>query len=164
MNIVRAILLLIVLTSTAATQANDSRELHILGWLEEVSLDGGSLKLEAKLDTGADTTSLHATETETFERDGAQWVRFQAGDGDGNVQEFEKPVARTVRIRSATGRSERYVVKMDLCLGGIRATTEVNLADRDGLSNPMLVGRSFMADTILVDSGREHLASTDNCD
>ncbi|MCP1675192.1 hypothetical protein J2T57_002340 [Natronocella acetinitrilica] len=149
------------LVTPLAAQADKNRDLQILGWLEKVSLEQADLVIEAKLDTGADTSSLHAPELETFERDDEDWVRFTVTNGDGEAYTYEKPISRTVRIRSASGRSERYVVEMDICLGGRRATTEVNLADRGGLSYQMLVGRSFMRDAILVDSGAKYLAAPD---
>lgn len=160
-----AILILIVtglgVTGIAHTAGNG--DLRVLGWLEEVRLDAADLVIRAKLDTGADTSSLHAPDPETFERDDETWVRFTVTNSDDETYTYEKPVARTVHIRSASGRSERYVVEMAICLGGVRTTTEVNLADRGNLSYQMLVGRSFLKDAILVDSGERYLSSPD-CD
>ena len=125
----------------------------IFGWIERVKLMDADIMFEAKLDTGADTSSLNAPDPETFDKDDEQWVRFTVEDDDGESHTLERPLERTVRIRSASGTSERYVVKLDLCLGGIRRTSEVNLADREGLSYQVLIGRNFMEDHVLVDSG-----------
>jgi hypothetical protein len=35
--------------------------------------------------------------------------------------------------------------------------TEVNLVDRSGLTNPLLIGRRFLRDRLLVDTGRKYL-------
>lgn len=125
----------------------------IFGWIERVKLENAAMTLEAKLDTGAETSSLHAPDAETFERDGDTWVRFTVEDAEGEEHAFERPLSRTVRIRSAAGVTRRYVVTLSLCLGDIARQAEVTLADREELSYPMLIGRNFLDGHILVDSG-----------
>lgn len=127
----------------------------IFGWTERVKLVDADMTLEAKLDTGAETSSLHAPDPEPFEKDGDDWVRFEVTDDDGNEHTFERPVERTIHIRSASGLTERYVVELTLCVGTVEQTKEINLADREELSTPMLVGRNFMAGEILVDPSEE---------
>lgn len=127
----------------------------IFGWTERVKLVDADMTLEAKLDTGAETSSLHAPDPEPFEKDDEEWVRFEVTDGDGNGHTFERPVKHTIRIRSASGVTERYVVELALCVGTVEQTREINLADREELSTPMLVGRNFMAGEILVDPSEE---------
>lgn len=128
----------------------------IFGWIERVKLLEGDVAVEAKLDTGADNSSLNAPDAESFDKDGEDWVRFTITGADGEEHTLERPVERMARIRSATGTSERYVVMMNVCIGDIQREVEVNLADRDGLSYEMLIGRSFMKDHVLVDSGPKH--------
>ncbi|MEX0730283.1 MAG: ATP-dependent zinc protease [Aquisalimonadaceae bacterium] len=151
------------LPSIAVATSAEDRQLEILGWIERVRLAPGDLAIRAKLDTGADHSSLNAPDPEEFERDDQTWVRFTVENEDGVAQEFEKPVERMVRIRSASGVGRRYVVRMNICLGNILREVEVNLADRSELSYQMLIGRSYMTDHILVDSGREHTVDPD-CD
>lgn len=149
----------------AAASPDDADEMHVFGWIETVSLDGGTFQLEAKLDTGADNSSLHATDIEEFERDDAEWVRFTTADRDDQEQEFERPVERTASIRRTEGDpEERPVVKMDLCIGNVEREVEVNLTDRSALSYPMLIGRSYLRDHILVDSGPKNTVEPDCSD
>ena len=151
-------LLLASITAIASSgKPNADRTLDILGWIEAVELAPGGLVIEAKLDTGADNSSLNAPDYEEFKKDGDTWVRFTVTNSDDEAATFEKPLHRTARIRSASGTDRRPVVKMEICLGGVVREAQVNLADRSDLSYQMLIGRSFMKDHILVDSGNKHV-------
>ena len=81
--------------------------------------------LKAKLDTGARTSSLHAFDLESFDRDGAEWVRFeihpwQRTTVDGVVAEAAVLAWRPVR--SSSGKvDERPVVNTTLVIAGTSA-------------------------------------------
>ena len=162
----------LVLPSTMALSAeseakNDQRPPETLGYVEWVVMQDTSLRLKARLDTGAKTSSLHAVNVEPFEKDGAEWVSFQIPLGDHEDQptegeldhedvilEFERPVERTVLIkRKGAPSQKRYVVMMDFCIAGTTHTTQFSLTDRGKFSYPALLGRRFMRDdNILIDS------------
>jgi len=130
------------------------------GWLEEVSVEGGRVRLKAKLDTGAKTSSVTASDVETLRRDGRDWVRFRIEDADepdrGHLV-LERPVTRWVKIKRQGGKAARRpVVELDVCLGRKSRTVEVSLADRSGFNYPVLLGRNFLAGTALVDAGRTY--------
>ncbi len=55
----------------------------IYGYLERAMLVEATLEMEAKLDTGADNSSLNATDIEFFKRQGKPWVRFKVEGDDG---------------------------------------------------------------------------------
>jgi len=155
-----------ILTAATATAMGDNvpeRRMDVLGWIEDVRLAPGDLRIRAKLDTGADNSSLNAPDPEEFRKGKKRWVRFTVENQDGSKQEFEKAVNRMVRIRSASGTNRRYVVNMNVCLGNLLREVEVNLADRTDLSYQMLIGRSYLKDHILVDSGRKDTTAPD-CD
>lgn len=104
----------------------------------------GGVSVEAKLDTGAETSSLGADDIETFERDGEDWVRFTPQiPGAGPV---ELPVARHSRIKrraDGSGNTEsirRPVVLLEVCFDGAEHKIEVNLADRSRFKYPLLIG------------------------
>ncbi len=167
-----ALLLLVWGTAAAAPDDPEYDSRRILGWVEAVVVapDGPAMRFKSKLDTGAGTSSLHARAIEPFERDGERWVRFEVPltdhldiDADALAVErltFERPISRTVRIKSA-GDSEgrmRYVVYLALCLGGAHYRAEFTLADRSGLLYPVLIGRDLLEERIVVDSAYSFLA------
>lgn len=168
----------LILPSTMALAAeseakNDQRPPETLGYVEWVVMQDTSLRLKARLDTGAKTSSLHAVNVEPFEKDGAEWVSFQIPLGDHEDQptegeldhedvilEFERPVERTVLIkRKGASSQKRYVVMMDFCIAGTTHTTQFSLTDRGKFSYPALLGRRFMRDdNILIDSADAFMA------
>jgi hypothetical protein len=54
--------------------------------VEKVKIVPEGLKVKAKLDTGAQNSSLHAVRAEKFERQGEKWVRFDLTIVDEQVR------------------------------------------------------------------------------
>ena len=54
-------------------------QLSVIGLREWINLpELGIIGLRAKIDTGASTSSLHASDIQPFQKDGEDWVRFTA--------------------------------------------------------------------------------------
>ena len=149
-------LLLVPLIFSGAARSQTSINFDIYGYLERAMLVESTLEMEAKLDTGADNSSLNATDIEFFDRQGKQWVRFVVQGSDGREATFEREVIRTAVIRQRTGpNARRPVVYLRICVGQHSETVEVNLADRSELTYPLLLGRSFLERGFLVNSAAE---------
>lgn len=135
-----------------------------VGWRELVGLpDLVDVRIPAKIDTGARTSSLHATEIERFDRDGQRWVRFQLDLGEGRSQPVtcEVPRADKRTITSSNGESQdRFIIKTRLQLGPHIYRAEFSLADRSDMQFPILIGRTALRSRFLVDSGRSWLQSS----
>ncbi len=116
------------------------------------------LMLESRIDTGADTTSIHAEAIQLIEKDGRRYVRFllvDATTGFRHPQELR--LRRRVLIKQAGGPYDRrYVVRMWVTLGKTRSRIDVNLTDRTNFEYPMLIGRNFLTDSLIVDVSRHH--------
>ncbi|MGD2031892.1 MAG: ATP-dependent zinc protease [Gammaproteobacteria bacterium] len=150
-----SIMLCILTTNVIARAGEDVRDKEILGWIETALVTSERIKVKAKLDTGAKTTSLHAINIKRFKRDGRRMVRFTIEDPEtGELLEMERPLVRSVRIKESIGdeHSRRPVVELWLCVGSIGREVEVNLVDRSRFIYPLLIGRSAMAGLIVVDS------------
>ena len=141
------------------TSAVDQPLPPIYGWIETIHLPTLGLLMEAKLDTGAQTSSLDAREIQEFERDDVPWVRFRiegVRDGQPESQVVERPILRRVKIRGAGGVDHRYVVRMQLCIGHQAYEEQFTLRDRRQMAYPVLLGRRTLEHLGAVDVRREH--------
>ena len=119
--------------------------------------------ITVKLDTGAKTSSLNATDIERFKKEDKDWVRFKVPLKDKTL-ELERPLVRLAHIKNrATEQTfdeegdlrrldQRPVVKIKLCLAAQEQEIEVNLADRSDFIYPLLLGRTAMLQfNVLID-------------
>jgi len=135
---------------------------RVYGWREHIEIKGIREKLQAKLDTGALTSSIHAEEKQFFERDGKKWVRFLVKDKrkDHTISgRLEAPLVRITKIKEPGGVSvEREVVLLSFRLGDRKFRGEFTLNNRSNMLAPILIGRSIIKDLGWVDVSRTHLA------
>ena len=139
------------------------RNKTLLGSSEWVGLPTVGTYLQARIDSGAETSSLSATDITEFERDGDSWVRFKLAlekedEAVEQVQEksIEAPIERRVRILQSTGEESRPVVSLPMTLGSISQNVEFTLNDRRHLSHPVLLGRNFMRDIAIIDVAEKY--------
>ena len=135
---------------------------RVYGWREDIEIKGFPGKLQAKLDSGALTSSIHAEEKEFFERDGKKWVRFLVKDTrkDKTINGWlEAPLVRVAKIKEPGGVSvAREVVLLSFRLGDRKFRGEFTLNNRGNMLSPVLIGRSIIRDLGWVDVSRTHLA------
>ncbi|MUM77181.1 hypothetical protein GKC30_06000 [Pseudodesulfovibrio sp. F-1] len=136
-------------------------DMIVLGQMEYVSFESIGIKLPARIDTGATTSSLHADTIQPYERDGKKWVRFSLKSPvSGDIIEVERPLHRTVLIKGHHGESQRrYVVKLPVKLDSIECVTPFSLTDRSGYEFPVLIGRSLLHGRAVVDVTQEYTTS-----
>ncbi|MDD1012247.1 ATP-dependent zinc protease [Pseudomonas rubra] len=167
MKSVLALLSLLALPVMAA-------EPTLYGRYEYIKLpEVGGQTFKAKMDTGALTASLSAKDIETFTRDGEDWVRFRVATKDADGKVYEHKLARISKIKNRADEEEdgegaeiskRPVVDLELCLGEVKRTVEVNLTDRSSFNYPLLIGakalREFKA---AVNPARRFTADKPDC-
>ncbi|OGA25980.1 MAG: hypothetical protein A3I02_11080 [Betaproteobacteria bacterium RIFCSPLOWO2_02_FULL_67_26] len=145
----------LLFAACAWTSAPGAAQPTVVGWIEPVQLGSEGLVVPAKLDTGADTSSLHASDITWIRRSDGDWVAFDVAGKSNRKVRLERKVERVTRVKKASGGvQERPVVLLGVCLGNTYQVTEVNLTDRSGFKLPFLVGRSFLAERFAVDSSR----------
>lgn len=142
----------------------DKTPAKVLGWCEWAKLpELGILALKAKVDTGAKTSSLHATQIEEFQRDGETWVKFFTQCQANSTQNLRSCCAKLHdrrQIRSSNGQaSYRYVITTPIIVDNTMFSIEVSLSQRDNMCFKMLLGRSALAGRFFVDASRCYLGT-----
>ncbi|GAA5316388.1 MAG: ATP-dependent zinc protease [Candidatus Pelagadaptatus aseana] len=132
---------------------------NVIGEVEWVSVMPEGLRQKARIDTGAQTTSIGVIATQRFERDGKPWVSFAVKDREtGKMIEMKRPLVRIAKIKRHNAEPlERLVVSLDLTMGDIAQTAEVTLADREQFEFPVLIGRNFLDGAAVVDVSKKFL-------
>ncbi|WP_417809282.1 ATP-dependent zinc protease [Thioclava sp.] len=138
-------------------------ELLVIGWMEHLDLpELGLHQIKAKIDTGARTSALHATQIETFTREGKDWVRFMVQPDDEMPEvAVESPIYEWRHIKNTSGiPEERIVIRTKLKLIDRAWTIAVSLTDRSNMRFPMIVGRTALKrHNIAVHTRRANLTS-----
>lgn len=149
-------LLLVTLVTLLPIQleASPRPEKIVVGWVEKAIIFPHAIVLHAKIDTGADHSSLNVEEMTEFIRQGEPWVRFSFTPKFQDTMTVERPVYRYTKIkRKGADSLERPVILLGLCVGGVyKPDSQVNLSDRKNFKYNMLIGRSFLSDSFIVDS------------
>lgn len=134
-------------------QASPSIELlkrQHLGWAEVAEILPQGFQLKAKLDTGADRTSLHAENVEIKE---SKTVSFTSRNHRGQTLQLSLPLHSHSKVKNHSSRSERRpVVELTLCLGSTTIKGLVTLTDRENYQFPLLIGRDMLQFAAIVDS------------
>lgn len=161
-------------SSEQSSNSDTVRSRHIYGVVEEVYVEELGIRLSTKVDTGAESASLSATEIERFKRDDEKWVRFNLAVKGFETKQIELPLSHNVRILRRASDYERGadkdyarrpVVELTLCVGNRKAKFNVNLADRRRFSQPMLIGRDALVGLgALVDVSAENAMGAPTCD
>jgi hypothetical protein len=135
---------------------------RVIGWREWVQLpDLGVVEMKAKVDTGADNSSLHAFNVERIERDGAEYVRFEIHPKQRSKKPTilcEAPLAMEKKVKNPGGRTElRPVIRTRVVVAGEVIEALVNLTSRDEMGFRMLLGRRAVRSRFVIDPGRSYL-------
>ena len=140
------------------------RKLLTLGWREWGFLPAFTeQKINAKIDTGASTSAIHAEDITFVTRGGVKMVRFrvfphQRSRADGVWAEAEYIEKR--KVRSSVGHETlRPVVKTEIELGDQRFEIEVTLVNREMMGFRMLIGRAALKGRYLVNPGASYVAT-----
>jgi len=154
--------LLLVTLGTGFAQSAQAAAKTVYGWVENARIEPWGVEAKAKLDTGALTSSVHATDIEEFERDGKTWVRFKTRiedqrDEDMASHTFERPLYRNLKVTGAGGSDHRPVVLLKICMNDTVYEEQFSLRDRDDMLYPMLLGRRTIKHLGLIDVNKTFL-------
>ena len=118
--------------------------------------------IKARIDSGAKTSSIQATNIKRVIRQGVPYVDFEVNPIQDNrsVSVFCSAKIIDTRIsKSSSGTTQkRYVIKTPLTIMGQTFEIELTLANRDSMDYRMLLGREAMNGRFLVDPSKHFLA------
>ena len=134
----------------------------VIGRREIVSiLDLELFDLDAKIDTGADSNSLHCDDIYI---DDEKFVHFKLLDKIHPAYHGKKiklPLYKLKRVKSSNGNVQlRASIQITISFFGKKYKTDISLTDRSDMKYPMLIGRKFLANRFLVDVSKEYLSKT----
>lgn len=136
---------------------------NIIGRVERVDLPLWNItNIEAKIDTGAYTSSVHCHEIKEIVVDGISKVRFNILDPehpDYKDQLFELPIVDKREVKSSNGISTlRFFIKTEVMLFDEKLIIELSLTDRSEMRFPILIGRKFLKNRFIVDVSKKNLS------
>lgn len=112
--------------------------------------DGSREKVIAKIDTGADSSSMHATDVMVL--DNVLECKIA-----GRSMSFTDFTDRKVRSSNGVWQ-HRYLVTLPVKIGKVEYDMKLTLNDRSEMNYEMLIGRRFLrTHKLLVDVGRRHI-------
>ncbi|WP_177170414.1 ATP-dependent zinc protease family protein [Nitrosomonas marina] len=143
-------------TSTSQNKAVKD-DITILGGLEYVYLDPPGINLSARIDTGAQTSSLNALDMVEFERDGKPYIKFNIIDPETKEKlELTRRIRGYTKIKKHKTESQRRpIVQLRVKLGNLDEQISFTLIDRSKFDQQVLIGRNFLRDLAVVDVSKE---------
>lgn len=141
----------------------NDKSLKTIGRLESIDFPDWELfDIDAKIDTGAYTSSLHCHHIESYDSEGKRMVRFNLLDPSHetyNEKLFKLPVHKTKVVRSSNGLTEeRIIVKTNVKIFDSVFEAQLSLTDRSEMRYPVLIGRKLINNRFLVDVSKKYLA------
>ncbi|MCA8940858.1 MAG: ATP-dependent zinc protease [Planctomycetes bacterium] len=137
-------------------RSSTRRLLKTIGWREWLSLPELNVPhIKAKVDTGAQTSALHAVRVRIDRSGVTPWVEFDVHpfrSVDLVTVHCRAPLLETRKVRSSNGQiEERPVILTPLSVSGIIFDIELTLTNRAQMGFPMLLGREALKRRFLVD-------------
>ena len=133
--------------------------LTLLGWREWVTLPSYNLRLKAKIDTGAKTSSIHASNIQVYQKGKVDMVKFRLFHLKYSF-EVETKLVDYKKIKSSFGETElRPMIHLKIQIGKDIWITDFTLAQRSNLTYPMLIGRNTLNKKHIIHSHKSFIAS-----
>lgn len=130
----------------------------VLGRIEWITIGAKNMRLKARVDTGAQTSSLHAENVIEKTIDGKKYVQFESFDAKKKKFIFLEEVIKRSTVRNSDGNtSRRYVIKVRVRLGNKDHEINVNLNNREDLKYNFLIGRNLLMGNYVIDVSQSRL-------
>lgn len=136
----------------------------MIGNLEHVHIgENKDLQYYAKIDSGAESSSIHAKNISTFEKvengHSVLYVKFETIDENSLSRTLVRPIVKIDEVRSALGSNLRYFIREKVWIGDSFYYVNVNLADRSRLKRKFLIGKNILDENYIINTSAISLTS-----
>ncbi len=133
------------------TETNQST----IGIVEIISIGRRVVDVPAKIDTGADSSAIWASNIRVGKDGILRFSLFGEGSPYYNGKIFKRTDFSVAKVKSSNGQSEiRYRTHFTITIAGKRIKGLFNLSDRSGNKYKILIGRRTISRKFLVDVSR----------
>ncbi|QIR14353.1 RimK/LysX family protein [Shewanella aestuarii] len=151
-NIIISVVLCLSLSSVFAA------EKQILKQVETMTVAKSGLIYEARMDTGAANSSLHAIDLKVIggadkkmKNNIGKMIEFTTENEKGEKKRIQAEIVDTSTVKNSQGTETRYIVKLDIGFADDLKRVHVNLRDRSHMDYKLLIGRNFLKKGYIVD-------------
>jgi len=136
----------------------------MIGNLEKVHFgENKDLQYFAKIDSGAESSSIHAKNISTFQKqengNTVLYVKFETIDENDLQKTLVRPIVKVSEVRSALGANLRYFIREKIWIGDKFYYVNVNLADRSRLKRKFLIGKNILDENYIINTSAVSLTS-----
>jgi ribosomal protein S6--L-glutamate ligase len=118
-------------------------------------------QLVARIDSGAQTSSIHAFRPRFSQKDDGEWVSFETHPRRRSRKDAVRVKAKVKTrriIRSSNVKSElRPMIETTMTMGGETFVSELTLENRFLMAYRMILGRSAMRGRFTIDPSKSYL-------
>lgn len=121
--------------------------------IEEVDIPELNLiEIEARVDTGALASTIHANNIMFFERDGKTFVQFEFCHEEAcSKEKYEKEVLAFASVKSSNGKSsKRPIISLNVQIKTKNIKAHFTLYNRSKMTYPILIGRDLLSGIFYV--------------
>lgn len=114
--------------------------------------------IEAKIDTGAYTSSIHCKNISVVTENNKTVLCFELALDNNQIQKTQRFEEFSMKkIKNSFGEmEERYVIKTVIKIGQKKIKSTVSLSDRANMRYPVLIGRKLVKGKFLIDVHQIH--------
>jgi hypothetical protein len=132
-----------------------NKPLPVIGKTRKINIIGHAQGVPAKIDTGADSSSIWASNISIDKKGMLHFTLFGEGSEFYTGEVISRKDFKVAQVASSTGHTQiRYRTHLTVRLGGKKIRVLFNLSDRSGNKFPILVGRRTIVGKFLVDVSR----------
>lgn len=132
------------------------KKLQIIGSSERISIGKRAVDVPAKIDTGADTSSIWASHIRVGKDGILRFRLFDEGSKYYSGKVYKRKDYKVAIVRNANGHEQiRYRTHFAITIANKKIKVLFNLSDRSRNNYPVLIGRRTVSNKFAVDVSRK---------